>query len=55
MRTAASPGRSVPAKTQTKTSEHLGWCYHPSSLYIKIQIKTNLEKKILAFFQKFLN
>jgi hypothetical protein len=53
MRTTTSPGRPVPAKNQTKGSKHLGWCYHPLSIYIyKSKIKTNLEKKKIDIFSK---
>jgi hypothetical protein len=57
MRTTTSLGRLVPSQTQTKGSEHLGWHYYPSSIYIyKSKIEANLEKENfdIFFFLKFL-
>ena len=32
---------------------NLGWFYHPSPIYFKIQMETNLEKKFYHFFKTF--
>jgi hypothetical protein len=52
MRNATSLGIPMPSKTQIKSSEHLGWCYHPSSIYKNPKVKTNLENKKFDIFSK---